>query len=55
MIYFWLCWVLVAARAFLESRCMGFSLRWLLLLWSTGPRVRGLQKLRLPGSRAQAQ
>ena len=29
---------------------MGFSLLWLLLLWSTGSGVRGLQQLRCMGS-----
>ena len=33
----------------------GFSSRWLLLLWSTGSRVHGLQYLQLLGSRARAQ
>ena len=59
-IYFWLRWVFVAARGlplvavsggYSSLRCMGFSLRWLLLLQSTGSRharasvvvVRGLQ------------
>ena len=45
--FFWLCWVFVAARGLslvAASRgysslwCMGFSLWWLLLLWSTGSR-----------------
>ena len=49
-IYFWLRWVFVAARGlslFAESRgysslrCAGFSLRWLLLLRSTGSRSAG--------------
>ena len=44
-IYFWFCWVFVAARGFSlvaasrgysSLRCAGFSLWWLLLLWSTG-------------------
>ena len=43
-IYFWLCWVSVATRAFPSLQrvrapllsCMGFSLYWL-LLWSMGP------------------
>ena len=41
-IYFWLCWIFIAAqRAVAESRgyslrCMGFSLWCLPLLWSTG-------------------
>ena len=49
-IYFWLRWVFVAARGlslFVASRgysslwCVGFSLWWLLLLWSTGSRHAG--------------
>ena len=49
-IYFWLHWVFVAAcrlSLVVESRgysslwCTGFSLRWLLLLWSTGSRHAG--------------
>ena len=48
---FWLCWVfvavcglsLVAANGGYSSLwCAGFSLRWLLLLWSTGSRHAGL-------------
>ena len=42
------CYSAVAVRS-------GFSLRWLLLLQSTGSRARRLQQLQLPGSRAQAQ
>ena len=47
IICFWLCWVFVAAcglslvvasRDYSSLGCMGFSLRWLLLLWSTGSR-----------------
>ena len=47
-IYFWLCWVFVAARVLslvaASGGCSllqfaGFSLRWLLLLRSTGSRV----------------
>ena len=43
--YFWLRWVFVAVRglslvavsgAYSLLRCTGFSLQWLLLLWSTG-------------------
>ena len=43
--YFWLCWVFVAtrglslvvvSRGYSSLRCPGFSLRWLLLLRSTG-------------------
>ena len=49
-IYFWLRWVFVAARGlslvaasggYSALRCVGFSLRWLLLLWSTGSRRMG--------------
>ena len=52
-IYFWLCWVFVAAcglslvaasRGYSSLRCAGFSLRWLLLLRSTGSRC-GAQAL----------
>ena len=44
-IYLWLCWVLDAVRGlslveasggYSSLRCAGFSLRWLLLLWSVG-------------------
>ena len=71
IVYFWLRWVFVAARGLslvAASRgysswwCVGFSLRWLLLLWSTGSRRTGFsscgtraQQLWLMGSRAQAQ
>ena len=70
-IYFWLCWVFVAARGlslvavsggYSSLQCAGFSLRWLLSLWSTGSRHAGFsscgtraQQLWLTGSRAQAQ
>ena len=49
-IYFWLCWVFFAVRGLslvAESGgysllwCTGFSLQWLLLLWSTGSRHAG--------------
>ena len=49
-IYFWLCWVFLAARrlslvvasgGYSSLRCTGFSLWWLLLLWSTGSRFTG--------------
>ena len=50
LFYFWLRWVFVAARrlslvaasgGYSSLRCAGFSLRWLLLLRSTGPRHLG--------------
>ena len=50
--FYWLRWVFVAAcglslvaasRGYSLLQCMGFSLRWLLLLRSTGSRARGLQ------------
>ena len=49
-IYFWLCWVfgvasrlslVVASGGYSSLQCTGFSLRWLLLLWSTGSRHTG--------------
>ena len=49
-IYFWLCWVFVTARrlslveargGYSSLRCTCFSLRWLLLLRSTGFRRMG--------------
>ena len=49
-IYFWLHWVFVAALAFLQLRCMGFLLWWLLLLQSTGFRANRLQQLQHIGS-----
>ena len=68
---FWLHWVFVAARrlslvavsrGYSSLRCMGFSLWWLLLLWSMGSRCVGFsscgtwaQQLWLAGSRMQAQ
>ena len=70
-IYFWLRWVFVAARGlslvaasggYSSLQCAGFSLRWLLLLQSTGSGHAGFsscgtwaQELWLVGSRAQAQ
>ena len=45
--YFWLCWVFIVAHelslvaasgGYSSLRCAGFSLRWLLLLWSMGSR-----------------
>ena len=70
LINFWLCWVLVAAHGLslvagewgLLLWCVGFSLWWLLLLWSVGSRHVGFSscgmwalQLWLMGSRAQAQ
>ena len=70
-IYLWLHWVFVAARrlslvvaswGYSSLWCVGFSLRWLLLLQSVGSRCVGFsscdtwaQQLWLAGSRAQAQ
>ena len=57
-IYFWLCWVSVAMRrlslvaasgGYSLLQCVGFSLRWLLLLQSTGSRHVGFSSC---GSRA---
>ena len=57
-IYFWLSWVFVAAcglslvvasRDYSLLQCMGFSSRWLLLLWNTGSRRVGFSGC---GSRA---
>ena len=48
-LFIWLCWVFFAAHrlslvaeagSYSSLRCAGFSLRWLLLLWSMGSRVR---------------
>ena len=56
--YFWLCWVFVALRGlslvaesgdYSSLRCAGFSLRWLLLLRSTGSQCTGFSSC---GSRA---
>ena len=58
-IYFWLRWVFVAvcglslvaaSGGYSSLRCMGFSLCWLLLLWSTGSRHTGFSSC---GTRAQ--
>ena len=50
IIYFWLPWVFVASRGLsLVAACAGFSLRWLLLLRSTGCRRGGFSSC---GSRA---
>ena len=57
-IHFWLRWVFIAARrlslvaasrGYSSLRCAGFSLRWLLLLRSTGSRCTGFSSC---GSRA---
>ena len=49
-IYFWLSWVFIAARGLplvagsgghSSLRCVSFSLRWFLLLWSMGSRLAG--------------
>ena len=69
--YFWLHWVFTAAHGpslvaasggYCSLQCVGFSLQWLLLLWSMGSRCTGspsrgtrAQQLWLAGSRAQAQ
>ena len=71
VIYFWLHWVFVAACGlslvaeswgYSSLWCVGFSLWWLLLLWSTGSRCTGFssygkraQQLWFAGSRVQAQ
>ena len=48
----WLHWIVIAAsefslvaviRGYYSLWCVGFSLRWLLLSWSTGFRVLGLK------------
>ena len=68
--YFWQRWVFVAARGlslvvasggYSSLQCVGFSLWWPLLLWSTGSRHTSFsscntqaQQLWLTGSRAQA-
>ena len=58
-IYFWLCWVFIAAHrlslvvasgGYSSLRCAGFSLQWLLLLQSTGSRRAGFSSC---GARAQ--
>ena len=70
-IYFWLHWVFAAAcglslvaasRGYSSLQCTGFSLRWLLLLWSTGFRHAGFSSCglwalehRLSSCGAQAQ
>ena len=58
-IYLWLLWVFGAARrlslaaasgGYSSLRCVGFSLRWLLLLWSMSSRSAGFSSC---ASRAQ--
>ena len=58
-IYFWLCWVFVAAGGlslvaasggYSSLWCAGFSLQWLLLLQSTGSRCAGFSSC---GAQAQ--
>ena len=50
LVYFWLSWVFVAAHGlslavtsggYSSLRCADFSLRWRLLLWSTGSKRAG--------------
>ena len=57
--FFWLCWVfvavhglslIVASGGYSSLRCVGFSLRWLLLLRSTGSRHAGFSSC---GTQAQ--
>ena len=56
-IYFWLRWVFIAVcrlspvavnRGYSSLRCMGFSLRWLLLLRGTGSRCAGFSSCSTP-------
>ena len=65
LIYFWLCWVFVAARGLSlvaasrghsSPRCTDFLLQWLLLLWSTSSRQVGsvVVALRLSSCGSQA-
>ena len=58
-IYLWLHWVFVAVHGlslvaasggYSSLQCVGFSLRWLLLLWSTDSRRAGFSSC---GTRAQ--
>ena len=59
----WQCWIfiglsglslVVAGRGCSWLQCEGFSLRWLLLLWSVGSRPRRLQRWQHLGSVAAA-
>ena len=43
IIYFWLCWVFAAARAFLQQGLLSVGVLRLLLLWSTGSRHVGFR------------
>ena len=61
--YFWLSSVFTAvcglslvavSRGYSSLQCMGFSLWWLLLLWSTDSRHTGLQQLQHKGSMVAA-
>ena len=52
---FGLCWFFLDAQTTLWLWGTGFSLHWLLLLWSTDSRVHRLQELQLTGTRAPAQ
>ena len=47
--------LVVASEGYSLVAMLGFLLQWLLLWWSPGSRAWGLQELRLPGPRAQAQ
>ena len=47
--------VFAVSRGYARAAVSGFSMWWLLLLQSTASRGCGLQRLRFPGSRAQAQ
>ena len=53
LFYLWLCWDFIVAQIFLQLQragltvwvqCSGFSLQWLLLLWSAGSRACGLSR-----------
>ena len=49
-------WTLLSGHYFLlQLLCAGFSVRWLLLLQSTGPRALSLQQLQFLGSKSRAQ
>ena len=42
-------------QLFFQLWCMGFSVKWFLLLWNVGSKAYGLQQLLILGSRTQAQ